>query len=101
MSYDLEYVIDKLWLPSIAEMNYSNTYTLADPYVYEGRPYPIYTTNASRIKYLSNGAGSAYNWWLRSPAVGSSTNFWYVINNGDCSYTGAYSNYGVAFGFCI
>lgn len=101
LSYDLEYVIDKLWLPSIAEMNYSNTYTLADPYVYEGRPYPIYTTNASRIKYLTNGAGSASYWWLRSPSVYFSTIFWSVNGSGACTYHHAGNDIGVAFGFCI
>ena len=101
MSYDLEYVVDKLWLPSIAEMNYSNTYTLADPYVYEGRPYPIYTTNASRIKYKDNGAGAAGTWWLRSPGVSHSTTFWYVGSSGNCYNHNADSYSGIAFGFCI
>jgi hypothetical protein len=101
MSYKLDYVIDKLWIPSIAEVNYNNSYTLADPYLYEGRPYPIYTTNVSRIKYMSSGAGSANYWWLRSPSVYYINTFWFVANSGICGSINADSNIGIAFGFCI
>lgn len=45
-------------------------------------------------------AGSANNWWLRSPNVNNSTNFWNVNNNGNCNNNNANNNNGVAFGFC-
>ncbi|MDE6150222.1 MAG: hypothetical protein K2F81_09085 [Ruminococcus sp.] len=38
---------------------------------------------------------SANNWWLRSPNVGNTTNFWNVNTNGNCYYNNASSSYGV------
>ena len=58
-------------------------------------------TSADRIKYLSNGGGSARYWWLRSPYVSYSTPFRYIDSTGDVSYDSAYNTYGVSFGFCI
>ena len=97
----LEYVVDKLWLPSAAEVN---TDISTDPYVYEGRPYPIYTTNKSKIKSQSTN-GADWYWWLRSPVVNDSvhsfTMFWMIYPQGIHSYMGAESSLGIAFGFCI
>lgn len=66
----------------------------------EGETYPIFTDNASRIKYLANGAGSANTWWERSPGAASSTYFC-SVNSGGGAVGSASSSYGVCFGFCI
>lgn len=100
MDQTLEFTTDKIFLFNNIEVGYgSNTTT---PYCYEGHKYPIFSTNASRIKYLSNGTGQAYYWWLRSPSIYFTTNFWYVYSDGNVIYTyyAGYS-YGVCFGFCI
>ena len=39
--------------------------------------------------------GSAYNWWLRSPNVGNSTNFCNVNNNGNSNNNNASNVNGV------
>ena len=75
--------------------------TTTDVYKDEGETYPIFTDNASRIKNLANGAGSANCWWERSPNVTYSNYFCGVYSGG-----GAYNGYastssGVCFGFCI
>lgn len=65
------------------------------------RKYGLSTTDGVQC---TNGAWwiSAYNWWERSPNVGTTTTFWYVTNNG-YSYNGsAASNlYGVCPCFSI
>lgn len=45
-------------------------------------------------------SGSADNWWLRSPNLGNSTNFWYVLDSGDVNNNNASNTNGVSFGFC-
>lgn len=58
------------------------------------------TVEADRIKYLSNGSGSASSWWLRSlsprPAL-----FACVSSGGTEVYGEANSEEGVSFGFCV
>ena len=95
---------DKLWLLSKVEI----TGTTSAGYADEGEQYEYWkivkdgTVNADRIKYLSNGSGSAYMWWLRSPFVHSSTSFCCIPSTGgDGSGYGATSSIGVCFGFCI
>ena len=44
--------------------------------------------------------GSANNWWLRSPNLANSNNFWYVLTSGDVSNNNASNTRGVCFGFC-
>lgn len=94
---------DKLFLFARAEI-----YTLSTAgYVDEGEQYEYWSTikdgstAADRIKYLSNGDGSAYPWWLRSPSASYSTNFSYIASTGAVSIGYAGSSYGVSFGFCI
>lgn len=53
------------------------------------------------VKKLSNGGGSAYSWWLRSPYLGGSISFWYVASTGVVVSSTAYSFCGVSFGFCV
>jgi hypothetical protein len=91
---------DKLFLFNNIEVGWgSNSNT---PYSYEGHKYPIFSNNASRIKYLSDGAGQAGWYWLRCPYINYTTNFWIVYFDGFVYYyyLAGYSN-GVCFGFCI
>lgn len=44
---------------------------------------------------------SASNWWLRSPNVSNSTNFWSVTNVGNCGNNTAGNSYGVCPCFSI
>ena len=94
---------DKLWLLAEVEVDGTTSAGYAD----EGEQYEYWktvkdgTVAADRIKYLSNGSGSAYTWWLRSPNVSSSNVFRYVTSTG---YVGSYSANGargVSFGFCV
>lgn len=75
--------------------------TETDVYKDEGETYPIFTDNASRIKKLANGAGSANWWWERSPLVASSSYFCVVSSSGGASNYNASASSGVCFGFCI
>lgn len=61
----------------------------------------IYKACPALVKKLSNGGGSAYTWWLRSPGLGISTSFWYVSSSGDVNYYTASISFGVSFGFCV
>lgn len=75
--------------------------TTTDVYKDEGETYPIFTDNASRIKKLSNGTGSANYWWERSPYPTNSASFCSVASFGSASTSAASYSYGVCFGFCI
>ena len=94
---------DKLFLFSEVEIDGTTMEVYAD----EGEQYEYWKTvkngknSAYRIKYLSNGGGSANNWWLRSPHKGSSTYVWYVTSSGDVDSQHASYSYGVSFGFCV
>ena len=61
----------------------------------------IYKACPALVKKLSNGGGSAYIWWLRSPHVSRSNFFWCVRTSGDVNYVTASYTYGVCFGFCV
>ena len=93
---------DKLFLFSEVEIDGTTT----SEYASEGEQYEYWqtvkdgTVNADRIKYLSNGSGSAYTWWLRSASVSNNSSFSYFHSAGVGS-THAYSTYGVSFGFCV
>ena len=95
---------DKLFLFSEVEIDGTTTAGYAD----EGEQYEYWKTikdgtiAADRIKYLSNGGGSANYWWLRSPYVSASTIFRYIASTGSVSASGSASfTYGVSFGFCV
>lgn len=113
---------DKLWLLAMSEIfsatsiENSSTSTIAnyaDAYNAEGTQYKYYEnligdnnggtgTNSLLIKKLSNGSGSAYAWWLRSPYVSSSSSFRYINSSGSVNnYNVANLTYGVSFGFCV
>lgn len=94
---------DKLFLFSEVEIDG----TTSSGYASEGEQYEYWKTvkdgktSADRIKNLSNGGGSASSWWLRSPNVSNSTNFWFISSTGTVYSYGATNTYCVSFGFCI
>lgn len=94
---------DKLWLFAEVEIVGATSAGHAD----EGEQYEYWktvkdgTVAADRKKYLSNGSGSAYFWWLRSPYVNNSYFFRYIFSTGIVNFTYAYFTYGVSFGFCV
>ena len=94
---------DKLWLLAEVEVDGTTSAGYAD----EGEQYEYWktvkdgTVAADRIKYLSNGSGSAYIWWLRSPSVSSSNYFRYIGSTGGVISNYANNTRGVSFGFCV
>ena len=94
---------DKLWLLAEVEVDGTTSAGYAD----EGEQYEYWktvkdgTVAADRIKYLSNGSGSAYTWWLRSPNVSNSTYFRNFSSTGSVNGSYAYNTRGVSFGFCV
>ena len=87
----------KLFLFSEIEIFGSTTYSKAG----EGSQYSYFATAANRIKYLSNGSGSASWWWERSPYGSGSNSFCVVSSSGGADGYSAHSAYGVCFGFCV
>ena len=94
---------DKLWLLAEVEVDGTTSAGYAD----EGEQYEYWktvkdgTVAADRIKYLSNGSGSAYSWWLRSPSVSNSAYFRYFYSSGTVGNSNANVTRGVSFGFCV
>ena len=94
---------DKLWLLAEVEVDGTTSAGYAD----EGEQYEYWktvkdgTVAADRIKYLSNGSGSANIWWLRSPNVSNSTYFPTFTSTGGVANNSAYYSRGVSFGFCV
>lgn len=94
---------DKLFLFSEVEIDG----TTSSGYASEGEQYEYWKTvkdgktPADKIKYLSNGGGSAGYWWLRSPRVDKGYAFRYVSSAGYVSVDYANITYGVSFGFCV
>ena len=94
---------DKLWLLAEVEVDGTTSAGYAD----EGEQYEYWktvkdgTVAADRIKYLSNGSGSASNWWWRSPNVSGSGGFRYIGSSGYVGNSYANDTYGVSFGFCV
>lgn len=87
----------KLFLFSEIEIFGSTTYSKAG----EGSQYSYFATAANRIKYLSNGSGSAGWWWERSPRGSNSNYFCYVNSSGNANDNNANNANGVCFGFCV
>jgi len=67
----------------------------------EGFRYPVFTGPPVHIKHLSNGAGAAGLWWLRSPFRSLRTQFCHVNNNGARDRSIATTLRAVCFGCCI
>ena len=101
-SYEVEYMYDTLWALSYSEVGFGTS----DPYGKEGKQYPVYTDNASRIKYQNNGSGSRASFWLRSTNCPDAEKMVFISDSGTYSsfYTNAYHayyNHRVAFGFAL
>ena len=94
---------DKLWLLAEVEVDGTTSAGYAD----EGEQYEYWktvkdgTVAADRIKYLSNGSGSANSWWLRSPSVSYSNAFRFIDSTGLVNNSYAHYARGVSFGFCV
>ena len=94
---------DKLFLFSEVEIDG----TTSSGYASEGEQYEYWKTvkdgktSADRIKYLSNGGGSANIWWLRSPNGTGTFRCIYPTGIVNGFTGGASSTCGVSFGFCI
>lgn len=94
---------DKLWLLAEVEVDGTTSAGYAD----EGEQYEYWktvkdgTVDADRIKYLSNGSGSANIWWLRSPNVSNSSYFRLFNSTGGVGNVVASGTRGVSFGFCV
>ena len=111
---------DKLWLFALSEIfsatsiensSTSNIAYYADTYNAEGTQYKYYEnligdnnggtgSNSLLTKKLSNGGGSIYAWWTRSPYVAGSMIFNCIASSGDGS-NAANDLLGVCFGFCV
>lgn len=93
----------KLWLPLTFEMFGESNYSPAtERTTGNARQYPIFTDNASRIKKMNNGDGSAQWYWLASPSATDAAHFCFVYSDGSSSgYGSASDSYGVCFGLCV
>lgn len=87
----------KIFLFSEIEIFGSVTYSKSG----EGSQYSRFATASSRIKYLSNGSGSANVWWERSPYGYDSGSFCVVNSVGNANGNAANYSGGVCFGFCV
>lgn len=90
--------IDKVFFLSQVELTGAFIYS----YTGEGVQYPIFNSDASRIKRLSNGSGVANRYWGRSPSRDSS-NLYISINNQGVSLGLANDdvNIGMMFAFSV
>lgn len=92
----------KLWLPLTFEMFGKSSYSPStERTTGNARQYPIFTDNASRIKKMNNGGGSAQWYWLASPDASNSTYFCRVYGDGSSSHNYASYSGGVCFGLCV
>ena len=92
----------KIWIPLEYEVFGSSTYApTTEQSTGNARKYPVFTDNASRIKRMNNGAGSAYYYWLASPVRSNTNRFVIVDGGGTVNSIGATGSYGVALGLCI
>lgn len=81
-----------LWLRSITESGRQYEADIGDV------AFPYFTGWQSRVKSLGD---ETYYYWLRSPNISYSTNFWSVYANGSCGNNYAYYSYGVCPCFFI
>lgn len=89
---------DRIWLFSEMEIFGDEDWTEKD--ADRGTQMPYFKRKGNRVKGLGKD-GPAHYWWERSPYASNSNNFCIVSSNGNASYFGAYTSYGVAFGFCV
>lgn len=81
-----------LWLRSLTESGKPYETDVGDV------AFPYFTGQRSRIKELND---ETMWYWLRSPYISYSTNFWNVNANGYCYYSSANYSYGVCPCFFI
>ncbi len=79
---------DRFFLPSVTEMGFGNEITGG-----ENAAWPLFTSNAGRIKYLS---GATRLWFLRSPYLVHAHNVRIVGNDGTLSNNTAQATRGAA-----
>lgn len=92
----------KVWIPLEYEMSGTTTFSPATEHSKgNARKYPIFTDNASRIKRLNNGSGSANWYWEASPDASNTTTFCNINNSGSANRRIASLANGVCFGICI
>ena len=92
----------KVWMPLEYELFGTTTDSPAAEHTTgNARKYPIFTNNASRIKKLNNGSGSAIEYWEASPEATTAVDFCRVYSDGSASRSGANMLGGVPFGICI
>ena len=92
----------KLWLPLTFEMFGESSYSPSTERTKgNARQYPIFTDNASRIKKMNNGGGSAQWYWLASPSASNSAGFCFVYGGGSSNTSNASVSFGVCFGLCV
>lgn len=92
----------KLWLPLTFEMFGESRYSPTTEHTTgNARQYPIFTNNASRIKKMNNGGGSAQWYWLASPYATDATYFCGVHADGSGDGYYASDSGGVCFGLCV
>lgn len=82
-----------LWLRSMTESGRKYEADIDDV------PFPFFTGEKSRVKEL-DGNGTYY-YWLRSPNIGYTTNFWYVYGSGYVNNANANNTSGVCPCFFI
>lgn len=97
-----EWFGSKIWSPLEYELFGTTTYSPATEHTTgNARKYPIFTDNASRIKRLNNGSGSAQWYWEASPHASNAAGVCGVYSNGTASYVSASYARGVCFGLCV
>ena len=97
--------IDDLWIPSVREMTglvdngmYGEYLEYLVNYESEGPEYTEFFHSENDLIKQKSGESSDYEWWLRSA---SGISFCYVDSSGSICACSAYSNNGVALGFCV
>lgn len=89
---------DKLWLPSKTEMfGLDKRYEDVD---FGDTQFPLFNTEKSRVKFVDESVVTSW-YWLRSPYVSNSTNFWVVNNYGNAYNANASASYSVCPCFII
>lgn len=101
LSKNIVTTADKLFLLSQAEAG-SQVYSFDG----EGTQYPIFTSNASRIRYAGYGGTTVRSYWCRSPHNTDKTRFCTILVTGVGGGLGAnridrQDASGVCFAFCI
>ena len=90
--------VEKLWIPSDAELNAAKPGQVVDG---QGEAYPVYTIMSSRIKTRGTST-SGVPYWTRSTGTTLMYYFRYVDTTGNVYNMGAAAgNLGIAFGFCM